>query len=337
MAASTASSVATGGARSRPSPIETDRLAAQAERKLGLVVSAHFGRGDTTPAPFPGGAARRRGSTGWVHPADDPARSLGRALAWARQHALDELHLVVDGHAGLLARRAALFDTPVTVWWLQGAALHRADPEPAPPVEQPPDAPELAGLLINAGLDVVAEHGHLAGELRGLEVARVTAHGLEVGVGAADRELTAMVHGDLPPASALARVAEIVGDKRRPGAPRHPLNQLVPERWLRWTVRNDPARVGMGHLDASPSALPRRGLRERDIATAVGDGVVAVFSVGVDLDLVPAAAETRSALDPDARLLLVVPERDDHPITRALAASLSDPAEIVTVAGDWRS
>jgi hypothetical protein len=31
-----------------------------------------------------------------------------------------------------------------------------------------------------------------------------------------------------------------------------------------------------------------------------------------------------------------VPERDDHPVTRALAARLLRPAEIRTVAPDWR-
>ena len=60
-------------------------------------------------------------------------------------------------------------------------------------------------------------------------------------------------------------------------------------------------------------------------------------SVGVDLDLVPAAAEARLVLAPDAPLLLAVPERDDHPVTRALAVQLKDPAQIVAVSGDWRS
>jgi hypothetical protein len=78
-------------------------------------------------------------------------------------------------------------------------------------------------------------------------------------------------------------------------------------------------------------------LRERDIACATGPDAVLVCSVGVDLDLVPAAAEARLALASDARLLLVVPERDDHPVTRALAARLKQPAEVVAVSGDWRS
>ena len=59
-------------------------------------------------------------------------------------------------------------------------------------------------------------------------------------------------------------------------------------------------------------------------------------SVGVHLDLVPAAADARAGLSPDARLLLALPERDAHPVTEALAARLRSPAELVPIAGDWR-
>jgi hypothetical protein len=146
-----------------------------------------------------------------------------------------------------------------------------------------------------------------------------------------------MLHGDLAPSDALERVVTIVEQHRRPDAPPHPLNQLVPERWMRWTLRNDPQRIGVDELAPAASPRPRAGLRERDIACAIADDAVVVCSVGVDLDLVPAAAEARLALAPDARLLLVVPERDDHPVTRALAKRLKHPAEVVAVSGDWRS
>ena len=60
--------------------------------------------------------------------------------------------------------------------------------------------------------------------------------------------------------------------------------------------------------------------------------MVVVCSAGIDLDLVPFAADARDALGgPDARLLLAVPERDDHPVTRELAARLAVPAEVVPV------
>jgi hypothetical protein len=267
----------------------------------------------------------------------ETAAALGKAMAWARQQGVDELHVLAEDDAGVLARQAALFVDPPTVWWLHGTELHATDPEPLPPVTHPPDPGEFGPLLEGVGLEIVPEHDHVAGELRGLEVARV-AHGhLEVGVGEADRELTAMLHGDLAPADALDRVVSIVNEHRQPDAPRHPLNQLVPERWLRWTLRNDPARIGLDVLLPAPSPRPRTGLRERDIACARSSDAVVVCSVGVALDLVPAAAEARLLLDPDARLLLAVPERDDHPVTRALAAQLRSPAEVVAVSGDWRT
>jgi hypothetical protein len=68
-----------------------------------------------------------------------------------------------------------------------------------------------------------------------------------------------------------------------------------------------------------------------------GTPVVVACAVGMPLDLVPAAADARAALAPDARLLLAVPERDDHPGTRRLAAQLLRPAEVVPVPGDWRA
>jgi hypothetical protein len=165
---------------------------------------------------------------------------------------------------------------------------------------------------------------------------------LEVGVGRADRELTAMVHGDLAPVEQLERVIAIVRERRRAGAPPHPLNQLVPERWLRALVVAEPGRIGLVRLEPAPPAVTRRGLREPSIAVARGsraDGrdVVVATSVGVDLDLVPAAADARDALDPDADLLLVVPARDDVAATRTLAARLAHPATVVTVADDWRA
>ena len=317
--------------------LEPERRGALLQSKLAALVRTHFGVDTTVPNPFPGGAARSANDAGWVLVESDAARALGKAMAWARQHGLRELHLFVDDDAGVLARRASLFKDPPIVWWLNGTELHATDPEPLLPAPPIVDNIELRELLERAGLEVVREREHIAGELRGLEVARVVHDHLEVGVGAADRELTAMLHGDLPPSDALERVVAIVDEHRRPEARPHPLNQLVPERWLRWTLRNDPSRVGVTSLEPAPATRARVGLRERDIACAVADDAVVVCSVGVDLDLVPAAAEARLALAPDARLLLAVPERDDHPATRALAKRLKHPAEVVAVSGDWRT
>jgi len=304
---------------------------------LAALARDHFGATEGTSSAFPGGAARVDGTRGWIYAEENAARSLGKAMAWARQHEVDELHVLADDDAGVLARRAALFRDPPTVWWVNGTELHSIQPEPLRPHASPPDTGGFGALFEGVGLEVVREHNHVAGELRGLEVARVVDGKLEVGVGEADRELTAMLHGDLAPADALERVVTIVREHRRPGAPRHPLNLLAPERWLRWTLRNEPDRIGAVVVLPEPASRPRAGLRERDVACARADGAVLVCSVGVDLDLVPAAAEARLAIEPDAPLLLAVPERDDHPATRALASQLENPAEIVTVSGDWRT
>jgi hypothetical protein len=104
----------------------------------------------------------------------------------------------------------------------------------------------------------------------------------------------------------------------------------------------DPTRVGLAELRPAPPAVPRPNLRDPAIAVAVGGDdagaeVVVACSVGIHPDLVPAAADARLALAPDARLLLVVPARDAHPVTRALAQRLVAPAELVAVDDDWRT
>ena len=76
--------------------------------------------------------------------------------------------------------------------------------------------------------------------------------------------------------------------------------------------------------------MPSRASRSAPIGS--GAPVVVVCSAGIDLDLVPFAADARDALaEPDTRLLLAVPEGDDHPVTRELAARLAVPAEVVPV------
>ncbi len=293
-----------------------------------------------------------------------PDRALGPALVWADRHQVDDLHVIADVGAGgaggraasigTLARQVGLFAPPQpTVWRVDGTALVAADAVPVPVPVEPPAPPELVDLLIDAGLEIVVEGGMVRGEVNGLEVARIvdgeTTGGvpiekpqLEVGVGKADRELTAMVHGDLPPVDQLGRVVEIVREHRQAGAPRHPLNQLVPDRWLRAVLCRDPALVGLASLRPAEGTRPRPNLSERDVAIAPGFDVdsapvVVACSVGIALDLVPIAADAREAIDPAAHLLLAVPERDDHPTIRQLAARLRAPAEVVTIPGDWRA
>ena len=367
--------------------LSAERRAALRGAKLGALVAGTWGPADrTTHALGTAVALAGPGPVAWVLADEAPERTLGPALAWADREHVEELHVIVGGSgdaAATVARQAGLFAPPAPqVWAITGRTVDPAVPEPPP---RQPDAqapPELVDLLIDAGLEIVAEGGVVRGEVNGLEVARIvrgtTSAGvpiaeprLEVGVGKADRELTAMVHGELAPVEQLSRVVDIVRAHRRPGAPRHPLNQLVPERWLRAVLCRNPGIAGpsgRGSGDHVPSGRgrgkhvptgrgsgddvlaslrpaagvrPRANLTERDIAIAAGatrDGaaVVVACSVGIALDLVPMAADAREAIDPSARLLLALPERDDHPGTRRLAARLRSPAEVVPVPGDWR-
>ncbi|HEX6417411.1 MAG TPA: hypothetical protein VFZ77_02915 [Acidimicrobiales bacterium] len=343
--------------------VDVERRTALNGARLAGLVAGRWGAADrqrgalgataTLLDPPAAGGTRR---AGWVLPDGPAARALGPALVWADRHGVADLHVLAEpgaSEAGTLARQASLFADGPTVWAVEGTTLAPAAPVPAPRPVAPPAPPELVDLLIDAGLEIVAEGGMLRGEVNGLEVARIvqdeTTAGvlidepqIEVGVGKADRELTAMVHGGMAPVAQIERVAAIVRRHRRPGAPRHPLNQLVPDRWLRAVLCRAPHLVGLASLRPAEGPRPRPDLSERDIAVAAGrapDGSPAVVacSVGVAADLVPVAADARATIDPAARLLLAVPERDDHPATRRLTARLRAPAEVVPVPGDWRA
>lgn len=330
--------------------LDPDRRSALVAAKLGALVRDQWGEAERRPSALGGGGALVQGSTGWVLADAEPERVLGGAVAWARQNHIDELHTLVDDPvaAGIVARRAAEFARPPTVWRVHGRAVHPAEPSPFPERRPAPTGTdELAALLDASGVEVVVEHGVMSGEVRGLEVARVVQDDdddtprLEVGVGRHDREAFAMIHGRLPTADALAAVVDAVLAQRRPDAPPHPLNRLAAERWLRAQVMAQPDRVGARSLAPIDPPLPRDNVKDAAPASALGadaagDPVVVVCSAGIDLDLVPSAADTRAWHAPDARLVLVVPERDAHRVTRALAASLADPADVVAVEGDWR-
>jgi hypothetical protein len=324
--------------------------------KARVLVADHLGidpsadDAELRPGTFPGGATVRAGSAGWVLLDERPERGLGRALIWGDREGVEQLHLVADdgAAAGLLARRATAFAGSPRVWRAEGRSLVPVEPAPFPaPVEPPAVARELIGLLLDAGVEVTVEHGEIRGEIRGLEVARVEVDDdgvarVEVGVGRHDREAFAMVHGNLPTPEALASVVDSVDAWRRHDAETHALHRLAPEGWLRWRVMSDPSLVGLGELRPAEPTIRRESVKDVGASIAVGadpDGrtVVVACSVGIDLDVVPAGADARLALDPQARLVIVVPERDDHPVTRRLAAILVDPAEVVAVPGHWRA
>jgi hypothetical protein len=315
--------------------------------KLRALVGARWGPGEGDDGIFPGGATLRRGVTGWVLAEERPERALGGALAWALRRGVTELHLVVSTAAGHLARRAEAFSLRPHVWRVEGTELHAAEPEPIqPPAGLRPEAEPFVDLIRAAGAEPVVEHGMLLGEVLGLEVVRVVVDDmgadLQVGVGKHDREAQRLVHGDRPPLDALTAAVTAVRERRRADAAVHQVNQLAGEGWLRAVVTSHPDLVGARRLEPVAPPVPRGDLRLPRPAPAAGEDVdgnplVVVCSTGVDVDLVPAAADARLLDGRDPRLVLVLPEGDDHPMTRTLAAALDDPAEVVTVEREWRN
>lgn len=330
--------------------LDEERRAALLGAKLGALVASRRGTsGLRRPAHFAAGAglvleADGGAVEGWVLADEQQARVLGPALLWAARHGVPDLHLVVDdaGAAGLLARRSPPFALAPTVWRVVGRSLEAVDA--VPHVEEPPSDPRLgqaAAMFAAAGCDRVVEHGRVVAEVAGLEVARATLGDdgrpvVEVGVGRFDREAHAMISGGEIDAARLAAVVALVARHRRPGAPRHPLNMLVPERALRARLVATPGLVGAETLVPVPPVVEPPDLRTATPAPAVGedpDGapVVVVCSTGIDLDLVPTGADTRLRDGRGGRLVLAVPPRDAHPALRELAAALVEPAEVVAV------
>lgn len=323
--------------------MDPQTLARLRQAKLRALIAARWGppsEGSAANTPL-GGAALAEGDRGWYLADESPGRALGAALAWAHRAGVRELHVLVNDAeaAGHLARRATGFVSQPSVWAVEAPALVPAEPAPLPPIE--PTSGELSGFIsmfIQVGAEPVVEHGILRAEVLGLEVARVVDDAgvpfLEVGVGRHDREAHRELEADSAPRAALARVIANVRAHRIVGGLSHPANTLSRERWLRSILVSDPALVGAVSLTPVESPVRRTDLRVAAPAPARGEDqagapVLVVCSTGIDLDLVPAAWDARLRDERHGvRLVLAVPAGDDHPVTRALAASLVEPAEV---------
>lgn len=293
---------------------------------------------DGDRADGPAGA----GDEVWVLLADRPGHGLGGALAWALRRHASRVHVVADEGTGTLARRAAGFSMPVSVWQVDGRALRPAVAEPLP-VAPPVPATHLGfeAMIVAAGADPVVEHGVLAGEVAGLEVCRVVddpftgAVRLEVGVGAHDREAFQMLHGDRPTAEALAHVVRSVTQHRLHDVHGHPLARLAKERLLRDRLRWNPALVGATSVEPTAPPVPRTNLKDAvpcaAIAEVHGERVLVVCSAGIDLEAVPWAVDARTASGLD-RCVLALPARDAIAVQRRLAEAAAPPITVVAIA-----
>ena len=303
---------------------------------------------------------------GFVLLSESSARSLSAALIWAAQQPVQRLTVFTDAVGATdaplataarpedLARWAQYFlvaDQPIEVRLIQGTGSIGIQPGPVPPASAAPERdPVLEQHLIDEGLEVVHEHGVTRGELLGLEVARLVvwpeesggdnALHLEVGVGRFDRDAHAAVRPDESPVDDLAKTVSILRDHRFPGAPTHAVQRLSRERWLRALLLDQPSLVGAQSLTALGMTTEPSGLRDAFPAAATGsteDGtpLVVVCSCGVDLALLPLAADLREQVNSEAVLMLAVPEQDHHVATKWLASMLRQPAELIAIAVGW--
>ena len=271
-------------------------------------------------------------------------RRLGAALAWADKARVERrlLHVLVDGRAGIIARQAALFADPPTVWEIDGADVRRATPQPYGPVLEP-SAEDLGAVqpLLAAGAAIAIEHGVVLAEIEGLEVGRVVDGRLEAGVGQFDRAAGVAMEAVQTRDQLVANVVRVVGEHRRAGAPPHPLNRLERARWLRALALADPSIVDAAELSRLELAVPRPNLVEPLPALAHGRAldqrpVVVAFSVGVNLDAVPLAADAANRSMPaEAELVLVTPARDRYPALARLLEGLIRPTRQLSVEGPW--
>jgi hypothetical protein len=285
---------------------------------------------------------------------DADASPLSGALLWAERRGARRLVMLADRGAGVLARLASYFSfggEPVIVHGVEQSSLVPVEPEPLPHLQPPPPGSDrFVGALRDLGVEVVVEHGVVRGEWLGLEIARLVewpteAGGdgelhLEVGVGRFDRDATAAARPDESPADSLRRALSVVSERRHAGAPVHPLQLLARERWLRSMVVQDPGLVGATEVEPVEMTVEATGIKDSHPAAAVGrdrhgNPVVVVCSTGVDLGVVPLAADARALHAPAGRLVLAVPPRDRHRATESLMGMLTESAELVAVEPGW--
>ena len=271
---------------------------------------------------------------------------LGPTMIWALRNKATALKLFTEHNAGDLARRAGLFNFKTEVFEIVSdlAVIPVPSLPCAVPMKEISAADEsFSGFISSSGAEITREHSVLAGEVCGLEVCRVvheTADSqvvesrLEIGVGTHDRETFQLLHGRTATIESLRKVVEEVASKRIAGANPHPLNQLGRERLLRHLICASPHLVDAVSLQTVAPPMPRANLKDQVPCCAVGislsgQSLVAVFSIGIDPDVISFGADARLAIDIQADLVFVSPQRDIVPAIAQLAELLFIPARFV--------
>lgn len=293
------------------------------------------------PIEYPNGAAARIGDdpeTGVVVISPDDAHglwSVGDAAVIADRQGVDSVEIWLSGEPDAVAQVAADAEMVTTV----GPVRHIST-DGQLSVARPSDLAAEGGLppavlawaerFEAAGLRPVVEGQRLAGLYLGLEMVRAVADAeadgvtVEVGVGKADRELTALVHEGLAPQDDIARALEMVKAERRAGS-FHPLAQMARQRWLRDVAASDPAVIGatevveLAPISGVDTVIPDEPAAA--LAEADDGGAIVVFSVGIDPKSVVVMAR-HARRYPEHRRIFVVPTADHYPLTDRLATAV---------------
>ena len=289
------------------------------------------------------GNGLRGSSTLWVlADQETPEEILGASLLELTAH--ENLHLVIYFEnlqdAQITQRRSNALKSSPSIFFFSNGKANQVEPalfDERKFVEPP--LPEFEELCLKFDLEKVYEFGTWSGEIFGLEVLRVFDNEIQVGVGKLDREANSLISRGKPVSDVLSSAVEIVRLSRNSESSLHPLSRLVRERWLRADAVANPREYGMESLILLEPPIERKSLRDSMPTAAMGfdekgEKVLYVFSVGIDIRLVPFIADLVLLELPD-RVEVVIPNKDILvPIEKSLKF-LNIPLTIRGVVGGW--
>jgi len=289
------------------------------------------------------GNGLRGSSTLWVlADQETPEETLGASLLELTAH--ENLHLVIYFEnlqdAQTTQRRSNALKPSPSIFFFSNEKANQVEPalfDERKFVEPP--LPEFEELCLKFDLEKVYEFGTWSGEILGLEVLRVSDNEIQVGVGKLDREANSLISRGKPVSDVLSSAVEIVRLSRNSESSLHPLSRLVRERWLRADAVANPREYGMESLILLEPLIERKSLRDSMPTAAMGfdekgEKVLYVFSVGIDIRLVPFIADLMLLELPD-RVEVVIPNKDILvPIEKSLKF-LNIPLTIRGVVGGW--